>query len=50
MVVYELYEFLKNKEMKHKRINMIEIDRIKSLNHNEVYEGIEEFFEYWNRK
>lgn len=49
MVVYDVYEFLKKKQISHKAIKINEIDKIKTFNSNEVYEGIEEFFEYWNR-
>lgn len=49
MVVYYVYEFFKKKQINHKVITINEIEKIKSLNSKEVYEGIQEFFEYWNR-
>lgn len=49
MVVYDVYEFFKKKQINRKVITINEIEKIKSLNNKEVYEGIQEFFEYWNR-
>lgn len=49
MVIYDVYEFFKKKQINHKVITINEIEKIKSLNSKEVYEGIQEFFEYWNR-